>query len=202
MEGRNDPHRAATFHRAFFYGLVCAAVFVTMPAFAASPATVGGPFNLIAPDGAVVTDARFRGKWMLVFFGYTYCPDLCPTTLSEIAIALDRLGPEAAKVQPIFITVDPERDTPEVMGQYTGAIDRRILGLTGDKQQIAAVSHKYGAYSERHPPDPGTGDYVVDHSTYIYIMNPSGKFVRGLQAGTPGDAMADALRRLMRQNGE
>ncbi|AFL54176.1 protein SCO1/2 [Sinorhizobium fredii] len=202
MERRNGLLWASTCRRAVFHGLFSAAVFVsTVPGFAASPVTVGGPFSLIEPGGAVVTDAKFRGRWMLVFFGYTSCPSLCPTTLSEIAIALDRLGPEAAKVQPIFITVDPECDTPAVMGQYTGAIDRRILGLSGSGEQIAAVAQKYGAYSDHHLLETGA-DYIVDHSTYIYVMDPQGKFVRGLRAGMSGDSMADMLRQVMTKHRE
>jgi len=202
MKRWSDLLWASTCRRTILHGLISAAIFVsTVPGFAASPVTVGGPFSLIEPGGAVVTDAKFRGRWMLVFFGYTSCPSLCPTTLSEIAIALDRLGPEAAKVQPIFITVDPERDTPAVMGEYTGAIDRRILGLSGSGNQIAAVAQKYGAYSDRQPQGAGA-DYSVDHSTYIYVMDPQGKFVRGLRAGMSGDSMADILRQVMTKHGE
>lgn len=203
MEGRNDRRYASVFYRTILYGFLSAAAFlITVPVFAASPATIGGPFSLIAPDGSTVTDASFRGKWMLVFFGYTFCPTICPTTLSEIALALERLGPDAAKVQPVFITVDPERDTPDVMGQYTGAIDPRIVGLSGSQRQIAAVSEGYGAYSERHASATSPDDYVVDHSTYIYVMDPQGSFVRGLKAGTPADTIADTLRRLMRKAGQ
>lgn len=203
MDGRNDQRNAWAFHRAALYGFISAAAFVIAASvFAASTVRIGGPFSLIAPDGTTVTDATFRGKWMLVFFGYTHCPDTCPTTLSEIALALDRLGPDAANVQPVFITVDPERDTPGVVGQYVGAIDRRIVGLSGSQRQIAAVSQEYGAYSERHPSEPGPDDYVVHHSTYIYVMDPQGRFVRGLEAGTPGDTIADTLRRLMKRAGQ
>jgi protein SCO1 len=166
------------------------------------PVTVGGPFTLTAPDGTTVTDETYRGKWLLVFFGYTFCPDICPTTLFEIAAALEELGPDAANLQPIFITVDPERDTPEVMGKYTGAIDPRIVGLTGSPQQIAAVAREYGAYSARHKTGADADDYVVDHSTYVYIMDPEGKFVRGLEFDTPADRIADTIREMMAQSGE
>ncbi|WP_343044739.1 SCO family protein [Allomesorhizobium camelthorni] len=164
--------------------------------------TIGGPFTLTAPDGTTVTDETYRGKWLLVFFGYTSCPDICPATLSEIAVAIEELGPDAAKLQPIFITVDPERDTPEVMGKYTGAIDPRIVGLTGSPQQIAAVAREYGAYSARYKTGAGAEDYVVDHSTYIYIMDPQGKFVRGLDFDTPTGRIADTLRKIMEQSRE
>lgn len=204
MDRRKAYHQAATLLRLLFAGLIPAAtpVLGASPAHAATPATVGGPFSLTAPDGTMVTDKSFRGKWMLVFFGYTFCPVICPTTLSEIAVALDVLGPAAERVQPVFITVDPERDTPAVMGQYTGAIDRRIVGLTGSSEQIGAVSEAYGTYSAMHRTGTASQDYVVDHSTYIYLMDPHGKFVRGLEASTPGKTIAETLRGLMRQPGE
>jgi protein SCO1 len=165
----------------------------------AAPVTVGGPFTLTAPDATTVTDETYRGKWLLVFFGYTSCPDICPTTLYEIAAAIEELGPDAAKLQPIFITVDPERDTPDVMGEYTGAFHPRIVGLTGSPQQIAAVVREYGAYGARHKTGAGPEDYVVDHSTYIYIMSPQGKFVRGLDFDTPAGRIAETLRKIMAQ---
>jgi protein SCO1 len=199
MEEPNGRHRASIFHCAILFGFIAAAAFAAIPpAFAASPVKIGGPFSLVAPDGKAVTDADFRGKWMLVFFGYTHCPDTCPTTLSEMAIALDRLGPEARNVQALFITVDPARDTPEVMGEYTRTIDSRIIGLSGSERQIAAVSREYGAYGE--PRVSGAGHaHIVDHSTYIYVMDPRGAFVRGMEAETAADEMAKTLRRLMAQ---
>jgi protein SCO1/2 len=168
------------------------------PARAATTAvTIGGPFTLSAPDGTTVTDQTYRGKWLLVYFGYTFCPNSCPTTLLEIATALKKLGPDAAKVQPLFITVDPQRDAPEVMQQYTQSFDPRIVGLTGTPQQIAAVAQEYGAYYVRHKTGPGAGDYVIDHSTYLYVMDPRGKFFRAFDADISGDRIADALRELL-----
>jgi protein SCO1/2 len=123
-------------------------------------------------------------------------------TLMEIAGALEKFGPDATRLQPIFITVDPERDTPDVMGKYTEAFDRRIVGLTGSPQQIAAVEQGYGAYSTHHKAGAGDEDYVVDHSTYLYIMDPQGKFVRALDFDTPSDRIADTLRALMAPSGE
>jgi protein SCO1/2 len=164
-----------------------------------SPVTIGGPFTLTAPDGTAVTDQTYRGKWLLVYFGYTFCPNTCPMTLNEIASALEKLGPDAAKVQPLFITVDPQRDTPKVMGEYTQSFDPRIVGLTGNPQQLASVAQEYGAYWVRHRTGPGAEDYVMDHSTYLYIMDPQGKFVRAFDADTPGDRIGDTLRELMAQ---
>src|SRR6516164_4834971 len=163
---------------------------------ATSAVTIGGPFALSAPDGTTVTDQTYRGKWLLVYFGHTFCPNSCPTTLLEIAAALKKLGHEAANVQPLFITVDPQRDTPQVMQQFTQSFDPRIVGLTGTQQQIAAVAQAYGAYYVRHRTGPGTDDYVMDHSTYLYVMDPQGKFVRAFDSATSGDVIADALRKL------
>jgi protein SCO1/2 len=162
-----------------------------------SPVTIGGPFTLTAPDGTTVTEQAYRGKWLLVFFGFTSCPDTCPTALLEIADALKRLGADADKLQPLFITVDPLRDTPAVMGNYTRSFDPRIVGLTGTPQQIAAVAQEYGAYYAPHKTGPGAEDYLMDHGTYLYLMNPEGQFARGFDADIPGDRIAEAVRGAM-----
>jgi protein SCO1 len=156
--------------------------------------TVGGPFTLTAPDGETVTDQTYRGKWLLVYFGYRSCPDSCPTALFEIATALRKLGRDAAMLQPIFITIDPQRDTPEVMGEYSQSFDPRIVGLTGTAQQIDAVSNAYGAYFVRRKTGPGAQDYLMDHSIYIYLMSPQGEFVRGFDTSWSGDRIAAAVR--------
>jgi protein SCO1/2 len=168
----------------------------------ASPVTVGGPFTLMASDGTTVTDRTYAGKWLLVYFGYTFCPSTCPTALLEIATALKNLGPDAARLQPIFITIDPTRDTAAVMGIYTRSFDPRIAGLTGTAQQIAAVAKEYGAYYARNTTGPGADDYVMDHSTYLYLMNPQGKFVRGFDTNTSGDHIAEAMRKLMARSSD
>jgi protein SCO1 len=164
---------------------------------ATSAVTIGGPFTLSTPDGTTVTDQTYRGKWLLVYFGYTFCPNSCPTTLLEIAAALKKLGPDAAKVQPLFITIDPLRDSPEVMQQYTQSFDPRIVGLSGTEQQISSVAHEYGAYYVRHRTGPNSRDYVMDHSTYLYVMNPDGKFVSAFDSGATADRIADTLRKLL-----
>lgn len=166
-------------------------------AHAASAVTIGGPFTLSTPDGTTVTDRTYRGKWLLVYFGYTFCPNSCPTMLLDIAAALSELGPDAAKVQPLFITIDPQRDTPQVMQQYTQSFDQRILGLTGTSEQIAAAAQAYGAYYVRYNTGPGVNDYVMDHSTYLYIMDPEGKFVRAFHDDTSSQSIANVLRRLL-----
>jgi protein SCO1 len=182
-------------------GAVLAAMLVTsLPASraATSSVTIGGPFSLTAPDGTTVTDQTYRGKWLLVYFGYTFCPNTCPTTLLEIAAALKRLGPDAAKVQPIFITVDPKRDTPDVLAKYLQSFDPRIVGLTGTPAQIAAVAKEYGVYYVPHQSGEGANDYLIDHSTYLYVMDPQGQFVQAFDADTPADRVADDLLHLMK----
>lgn len=170
-------------------------------AHAASAVTIGGPFTLSTPDGTMVTDQTYRGKWLLVYFGYTFCPNSCPTMLLDIATALRELGPDAAKVQALFITIDPQRDTPQVMQQYTQSFDSRILGLVGTPQQIASAAQKYGAYYVRHSTGPGVNDYVMDHSTYLYIMDPKGKFVSAFNGNT-SERIADVLRGLLKSRDE
>lgn len=158
---------------------------------------IGGPFTLVADDGRTVTDRTYRGKWLLVFFGYTHCPDVCPATLNTIAAALRQLGPEAARVQPLFITVDPTRDTPQVLKNYAKAFDPRIVGLTGTAAQIAAVAHEYKVYFS---PDESAQerDYQVDHSAFVYLMDPQGKFVQLFGGATPDDKIAARLRQLIK----
>lgn len=166
-------------------------------AAASAPVTVGGPFTLTDGDGTVVTEARFRGKWLLVYFGFTHCPVACPTALLEVADALHRLGDAAAAVQPLFITVDPERDTAATLRDYVGSFDPRIVGLTGTAEQIDRVARAYGVVYEAHRRGPDDRDYVVDHSTYIYLMDPAGNFVRGFDAEATGADIAAALRARM-----
>jgi len=143
---------------------------------------IGGPFALTTGDGRSVTDQDFRGKFMLVYFGYTFCPDVCPTTLNAIADAMDKLGPTAARVQPIFITVDPKRDTPAVMKQYTANFGPKLLGLTGTPEQIAKVAKEYRVYYAEHRTGPGPNDYSMDHSSIVYLMGPDGKFLAPIPA--------------------
>jgi protein SCO1 len=194
-------HHSALGLQSLFIIVFALALIMSSTSWAAtSPVTIGGPFALTAPDGTTVTDQTFRGKWLLVYFGYTFCPNTCPMTLNEIATALEKLGTDAAKMQPLFITVDPQRDTPEVLKQYTQSFDPRIVGLTGSPQQIDAVTREYGAYAVRHKTGPGPEDYVMDHSTYLYVMDPGGKFVRAFDADTSGDRIADALRELLAQS--
>lgn len=156
---------------------------------------IGGPFNLVDGAGKTVTDQTFRGKWMLVYFGYTHCPDACPTALQDMANALDMLDPAQRKsVAIVFITVDPERDTPTVMQEYVSSFGAPIMALSGSAEQIAAAAKEYRVYYAKHPTADG---YEMDHSSVIYVMNPDGDFVTNFTHETPPARIADKLRSLV-----
>jgi protein SCO1/2 len=178
----------------------CGMALAVGPGAAARTVTIGGPFALTAADGGTVTDADFRGRWLLLSFGYTFCPDICPTTLASVAEALDILGPDAGRVQPIFITVDPARDTPAVMGAYTAAFDARIIGLTGSPERIAAVAKAYGAHFETHESGPDDRFYAVDHTSRLYVMDPDGAFVRAIAYHETSESIAGTLREIMNRD--
>ena len=176
-------------------GVVLGAFGVSWPT--ADPATaIGGPFSLRAADGRAVTERSFAGKWLLVFFGYTRCPDICPTTLGDVAQALARLGPLADRIQPLFVTVDPDHDTPEALRRYTAAFGDRILGLTGSPAQIAAMVHAYRGYYA--PGAPG-GEAAIAHSGVLYVMRPGGAYAGYLPRGIAGAVIADKLKGLVGQ---
>lgn len=163
--------------------------------------TAGGPFTLMDTEGRTVTDRTFLGKYMLVYFGYTFCPDVCPATLNNVADALDRLGPAADAIAPIFITVDPRRDTPAAMKQFTAAFTPRLIGLTGTADQIASAAAHYKVYYAVHRTGTGVDDYSMDHSSLLYLMGPDGAFIAPVRAEDPGAAMAAAIAGAMRLTG-
>ena len=197
-----ESKRLVNFVAAILCGIVAMIAPITRAAgaAAASTVTVGGPFTLMAPDGTTVTDQTYRGKWLLIYFGFTHCPDSCPMALFEIAAALAKLGPDADDLQPLFITVDPRRDTPAVLRDYTESFDPRIIGLTGTPQQIAAVAEEYGVYYAPHKTGPGDDDYVMDHGTYLYLMGRDGKFVRGFDAEATSEQIASVVRKIIAQS--
>jgi protein SCO1/2 len=162
-----------------------------------SPTGIGGPFSLRDGNGRAVTNTDFRGKYMLVYFGYTFCPDVCPTTLNAVADAMDKLGPAAARVQPLFITVDPARDTPAVVRQYAASFGPSIVGLTGSAEEIAKVAKEYRVYYAEHRTGSGPNDYSVDHSSVLYLMDPNGGFLAPVRADLSGDEIAANLKKLM-----
>lgn len=155
-------------------------------------AAVGGAFALTAHDGRRVTDQDLRGRYLLVYFGFTLCPDACPTALTTVAEALDQLGEEANKVQPILITVDPERDTPAVLAAYVAPFHPRLLGLTGSIAEIAAVASAYKVYAAKGEAE-ADGGYLVDHSTGLFLMNPAGRFLTLFSATIDSEALAAGL---------
>lgn len=154
---------------------------------------VGGPFSLVDQTGTPVTDATWRGRWMLIYFGYTACPDVCPTELQTIVAALDSIGRQAAQVVPIFITIDPGRDTPGHLADFVKLFDDRLVGLTGTPQQIAAVARAYRVYYARvTPTDSAT--YLMDHSSFLYLVGPDGTVRAMFRPGTRAQELADAIR--------
>lgn len=160
---------------------------------AASAVPIGGPFTLVDQDGRAVTQADFAGKWMLVYFGYTYCPDVCPLGLTTIAEALDEMPePQRDRIVPVLVTVDPERDTPEVLKEYVAAFGPRFKGLTGTPEQVAAALKTWRVYSRKAEAQPD-GSYLVDHSTFTYLMDPSGAYASHFSHGVTPEEMAGRL---------
>ena len=165
---------------------------------ATGAALIGGPFTLVDQNGKTRTDAEFRGKYMLVYFGYTYCPDFCPTELNTITDAMGLLGAAAAKVQPIFITIDPARDTVQQMKLYAQSFDPRLIALTGTPEQIAVVAKGYRVYYAKAPgAESKGGDYLMDHSTFIYLMGPDGAYLTHFRYGMSAKDMAAAIRKYL-----
>lgn len=171
-----------------------AAWFVLTPAsrsMAGGKALVGGPFTLVDQHGAVVTEQDFAGRYMLIYFGYTYCPDFCPMSLSNMSQALDLLPPEQAEqVVPILITIDPERDTVEQLAEYAPLFHPRLVALTGSLEQVKEAAKAYRVYFSK--ADNGDPDaYLMDHSTFIYLMGPDGAYVRHFShSATPEEIAA------------
>jgi protein SCO1/2 len=153
---------------------------------------IGGPFSLQNSDGKTVHDRDFRGRYMLVYFGYTHCPDVCPTTLSDMASAMDKLpASERSRVVPIFITVDPARDTPQIIGDYVRAFGAEFIGLTGSPDAIASAEQEYHVYAAKHPLEHG--DYAMDHSSVLYVMGPDGVFLGVITDGAKPAEIAQRL---------
>jgi protein SCO1/2 len=166
------------------------------PTVAAGP-SVGGPFSLVDGTNKPVTERTYRGKWEMIYFGYTFCPDACPTALNTIAETLQRLGPVADEIQPLFITVDPKRDTPEVVGDYVRNFDPRIVGLTGSAADIAAVAKEFRIAYAVHRTGDGPEDYLMDHSSVIIVLDPDGRFAGVLGADLPPERMTAKIRQLL-----
>jgi protein SCO1/2 len=153
---------------------------------------IGGPFSLIDQTGKLRSDREFRGKLMVVYFGYTYCPDVCPADLQAITLALDRLGALAANAQPIFITVDPERDN-KVLAEYVSAFHPSLIGLTGPPDEIRKVANSYKAFYTK-VKDGRTGEYTIDHAGVIYLMGRDGEYLGFMPPQTAPDRLTEVLR--------
>lgn len=155
--------------------------------------TVGGPFTLTDQTGKKRSDSDFRGKLMIVYFGYTFCPDVCPADLMAITQALDALGTAAEGVQPIFITIDPERDT-RVLGEYLGAFHKSFVGLTGAPEEIRKVANTYKAFYAKLPPTKD-GEYAIDHTGVIYLMGRGGEYIGFMPPQTGPEKLTEILRK-------
>jgi len=170
-----------------------AVVWVALPPEATLSSSVGGPFQLVDQNGRAVSDRDFKGKPFLVFFGFTHCPDICPTTLFEMSEILKRLGPDADRTAALFISVDPERDTPEKMKEYISSFHPRVFGLTGTPEEITAVEKAYRVYAKKVPLQGG--DYTMDHTAVVYLMGKDGHFVAPFNLNKPVEEAANDLRR-------
>jgi protein SCO1/2 len=155
--------------------------------------SVGGPFTLTDPIGKQRSDTDFRGKLMIVYFGYTYCPDVCPADLMAITQALDDLGPAAEGIQPVFITIDPERDT-KVLAEYVSAFHHSLIGLTGSPEEIRKVANAYKAFYVK-VRDERSGDYTIDHTGVIYLMGRNGEYLGFMPPQTSPDRLVEILRK-------
>ena len=159
-------------------------------------AELGGAFHLVDQDGTAVSDATYAGKFMLIYFGFTFCPDVCPTELQAMATAIDDLGSPGEMVQPILISIDPERDRPEQLKQYVASFHPRLVGLTGSGEAIAAAAKAYRVYYAKGPVD-ADGNYVMDHTSFVYLMGPDGKLRSVFRAGAAPEVMAGEIEKQM-----
>lgn len=155
---------------------------------------LGGPFSLVDHDGRAVTDSSYAGKFMLIFFGFTHCPDVCPTELSIMATALDDLGTDAERVQPLLVSIDPARDTPAALKQYVASFHPRIIGLTGSDDQVAAAAKAFRVYYAKGPA-AADGGYNMDHTAFTYLMGPDGKIRSVFRGGASPETIAGEIKR-------
>jgi protein SCO1 len=185
---------------AFVAGLVLftTVVFIVTgrsPAPIAMPSAVGGPFNLVDQNAKPITDQDLKGHPFLVFFGFTHCPDVCPTTLFEVSEILRAAGPGAKDARALFITVDPERDTPAVLKDYLASFDPRVIGVTGDSEAVAAVIKSYRVYAKKVPTE--NGGYTMDHTAIVYLMGKDGRFIVPFNMKRRPEEAAEDLKRYL-----
>ena len=156
-------------------------------------ALVGGPFTMVKHSGEAVTEKTFAGKPMLLFFGYTFCPDVCPTELQVMAEALRQLGDKGKDIQPIFVTIDPARDTPTVMAAYVAAFGEQFVGLTGTPEQVKQIASAYRVFFQKVDNKDAPDAYLMDHSSIIYLMDGEGRFLKHFTYSTDPKALAEGL---------
>lgn len=152
--------------------------------------SVGGPFTLVNHHGETVTEQDFRGRFMLLYFGFTFCPDICPTELGVMAAAVNALGEKGEQVTPVLITIDPERDTPEVLARYVALFHPRLVGLTGTAEQMDAAARAWHVYYGRVEDESVSEAYTMDHSSIVFLMGPDGEYLKLFRPQTPPDEMA------------
>ncbi len=187
--------------------ILAAALLCAAPARAETPAPgedeqpetgIVSRYLLMDSKGRAISDQDFRGSFQLITFGYTFCPDICPTTLAEISLVMEKLGGRAGQLQPLFVTVDPERDTPEVLRRYTAYFHPRIIGLTGSPELVRRVADHFKVRYEKHwEPGAEKDKYSVDHSAGMYLLGPEGGFLVKFAYATPPQEVADRIRALM-----
>ncbi len=168
----------------------------TMPPATQDAVAIGGPFTLVDTDGHRVTEKALEGRPYAIFFGFTHCPDVCPTTLSEVSLLLDDLGPESQKLDVYFVTVDPERDDPETLKSYLSSFSGRIEGLTGTEAEIETIAAAYRIYRRKVPTEDGS-DYSMDHSASVYLFGADGRFRGTISFGESREDALEKLRRLV-----
>jgi cytochrome oxidase Cu insertion factor (SCO1/SenC/PrrC family) len=156
-------------------------------------AQIGGAFTMVNHKGETVTEKSFQGRYMLVFFGFTFCPDICPTTLQVVGSALDQLGTKADKITPVLVSVDPARDTPEALKNYVENFHPRLVGLTGTPEQLAATAKAFKVFYQKVDNPTRPQDYLMDHSSILYLMGPDGKFVKHFTYTTDAKKLAEGL---------
>jgi len=161
--------------------------------------SIGGAYTLVNQDGETVTDKTFAGTYKLIYFGFTFCPAICPTELSKMQGALEQMGTAARAIQPIFITIDPERDTIDVMKQYVGHFDDRLIGLSGTTEQVKSAAAAYKVYYAK-VEDPAATDYTMDHSSYIYFMSPDDTLLHIFRIEDSAASMAHIMQRWLDQD--
>ena len=177
------------------FALVAYVAYTDFAGTATNAGVIGGPLALIDQNGRAVTDKDFKGRWLIVYFGYTHCPDACPTALNSIGATLDQLGPKRARVTPVFITIDPARDTAAALKSYVASFGPEFVGLTGSDSAITAVEQAYHVYAAKHP--TADGGYDMDHSSVLYVMDPNGRFVTNFADETDPTTLADRLKSLI-----